>query len=113
MIYYFSELFNLRIITFLYAGIFATLRCSSGSFPGDSSDLVPSDMKRRLEELVITSTSSGYVYLSNRKINYCIGRSILWFYLYGDNPQARRRRNHNMVEKGVHAVRWVKLDFVV
>ena len=24
--------------------------------------------------------------------------------MYGDNPQARRRRNHNMVEKGVHAV---------
>ena len=24
--------------------------------------------------------------------------------MYGDYPQARRRRNHNMVEKGVHAV---------
>ena len=27
----------------------------------------------------------------------------IWFHLYGDNPQVRRRRNHNMVEKGVHA----------
>ena len=24
--------------------------------------------------------------------------------MYGDDPQARRRRNHNIVELGVHAV---------
>ena len=26
------------------------------------------------------------------------------FYLYGDDPPARRRRNHCMVEEGVHVV---------
>ena len=36
--------------------------------------------------------------LMNNKYN------ILPFHLYGDYPEARRSRNHNMVELGLHAV---------